>query len=102
MAVGVRSWPLSNSLCTLTTCTGAAAGGGGGGGGGGGAVISVISCLVGSASVKINGNSTRTPRKRNSRMNEMTVVAPRLVLSLPEDSTRLSSNIRVLRNLLLT
>src|SRR5271170_8036476 len=68
MAVGVRSCPLSNSLWIFFTITGAAAGGGGGGGGGGGAVSIVISCLVGSASVKINGSSTKTPRNKNSKI----------------------------------
>ena len=96
MAVGVRNWPLSSSLCIFTICTGATAGGGGGGGGGGGAVSIVISCLVGNASVKISGNNTKIPRNKNSNMKEITVVAPRLVLSLPPDSTRLSSNIPVL------
>ena len=100
MAVGVRSWPLSNSLWIFFTMTGAAAGGGGGGGGGGATSI-VISCWVGRASVKINGNKTRTPSSRISNTNDRAVVAPRLVLSLPPDSTRLSSNIPVLRRTLL-
>src|SRR5208283_934045 len=92
IAVGVRNWPLSNSVWGFVICTGTAAGGGGGGGGGGGATRNVISCCLGSASVKINGNNTRTPINKICSTNEMAVVAPRFVLSLPPDSTRLSSN----------
>src|SRR4029077_1805987 len=88
------SWPLTRSLwICLTTRTGAAAGGGGGGGGGGGATRKVISCVLGSAFVKISGISTRTPTSNACKTNEIAVVAPRFVLSLPPDSIRLSSNI---------
>ena len=83
MAVGVRNWPLSNSLWIFFTTTGVAAGGGGGGGGGGGATRNVISCCRGNASVKIKGNNTRTPIRQIWSTNEIRVVAPCLVLSLP-------------------
>src|ERR1700751_5373601 len=92
--VGVRSWPLTRSLwICFTILTGAAAGGGGGGGGGGGATRTVISCCLGSASVKTSGIKTSTPINSSCKMNEIVVVAPRFVLSLPPDSIRLSSNI---------
>src|SRR5579864_9039187 len=82
------------SVCTtLTALTGAAAGGGGGGGGGGGATRNVISCCLGSASVNISGNSTRTPTSSACKTKEMVVVAPRFVFNRPPDSIRLSSNI---------
>src|SRR5262250_644891 len=77
----------------FTTLIGAAAGGGGGGGGGGGATRNVINCCLGNASVKISGNSTSTPTSSACKINEIVVVAPRLVLSRPPDSIRLSSNI---------
>src|SRR5215470_16999465 len=77
----------------LTIFTGAAAGGGGGGGGGGGATRKVISCCLGSASVKMSGSRTSTPTKNACRTNEIVVVLPRFVLSRPPDSIRLSSNI---------
>src|SRR5258708_14815504 len=79
-------------MCCRTR-TGAAAGGGGGGGGGGGATRNVMSCCFGNASVKISGSRTRTPTSNACNTNEIAVVAPRLVLSLPPDSIRLSSNI---------
>src|SRR5438270_4427603 len=75
---------------------GTAAGGGGGGGGGGGATRKVINCCLGKASVNNSGNRTRTPTRKNWKIKEIKVVAPRLVLSLPPDSIRLSSNIRFL------
>src|SRR5215472_1494458 len=90
--VGVRSSPftISVSIC-FTIFTGAAAGGGGGGGGGG-ATRNVINCVLGKASVKISGMSTITPIIMTCSANETSDVHPRLVLSLPPDSIRLSSN----------
>src|SRR5437899_557336 len=76
---------------TLTIFT--AAGGGGGGGGGGGAARNVIVIALGNASVNISGIRIIMPTITASRMNEMKVILPRLVLSLPPDSIRLSSNI---------
>ena len=90
--VGVRSCPLIMSVCTFLTIW-TSAGGGGGGGGGGGATSAIISCAFGSASVNSNGISTKTPITIASRMNEIVVVLPRLVLSLLPDSIKLSSNI---------
>src|ERR1035438_9450150 len=95
MAVGVRNWPLSNSLWSFFTIRTSAAGGGGGGGGGGGATRKVISCCRGNASVKIKGNNTRTPISRIWSTNESRVVFPRLLLNLPPDSMRLSDERRV-------
>ena len=68
-------------------------GGGGGGGGGGGATSAIISCAFGKASVNSSGISTNTPITIASRMNEIVVVLPRLVLSRLPDSIKLSSNI---------
>ena len=65
------------------------------GGGGGGATRNVISCCLGSASVKIRGIRTMTPIRPISRMIAKVVVRPRFVFSLPPDSRRLSSNIVV-------
>src|SRR6266446_5968496 len=73
---------------------GVAAAGGGGGGGGGGATRNVINCVLGKASVYRSGMRIRTPSRIICKTNENNVVAPRLVLSLPPDSIRLSSNIR--------
>src|SRR5579864_82748 len=90
--VCVRSWLLIMSVSTcFTTCT--SAGGGGGGGGGGGATRKVISCVLGSASVNIKGIRIMTPTMTACSTNEKVVVLPRLVLSFPPDSIRLSSNI---------
>src|SRR5438067_4094281 len=92
--VGVRSWPLTISVCTvLTTFTGAAAGGGGGGGGGGGATRKVINCCLGRASVNKSGIRTKSPTRNTCSTMESAVVTPRFVFSLPPDSRRLSSNI---------
>jgi len=85
------------SLCTIfTVLTGVAAGGGGGGGGGGGATRKVINCCLGKASVNNSGTRTSTPTRATCKTNESAVVMPRLVLSLPPDSIRLSSNIGTL------
>src|SRR6267142_6017620 len=73
---------------------GVAAAGGGGGGGGGGATRKVINCVLGKASVYRSGMRIRTPSRSICKTKENNVVAPRLVLSLPPDSIRLSSNIR--------
>src|SRR5581483_9447475 len=94
--VGVRNSPLMMSVCTtLTTRWGTAAGGGGGGGGGGGATRNVINCCLGRASVQSSGIRMRMPTRATCRTNEIVVVIPRFVLSLPPDSMRLSLNIRV-------
>src|SRR2546428_7161853 len=79
----------------MTTITGDATGGGGGCGCGG-ATRNVINCVLGKASVNSSGSNTRTPISATCNTNEKTVVAPRFVLSLPPDSIRLSSNIRLL------
>src|ERR1700758_1796132 len=85
------------SVCTtFTVFIGVAAAGGGGGGGGGGATRNVINCCFGRASVKTSGRITRIPTRATWKMKETKVVAPRLVLNLPPDSIRLSSNIRFL------
>src|SRR5205085_11724036 len=94
--VGVRNCPLTISVCTCFTILTGAAAGGGGGGGGGGATRNVINCVLGKASVNSSGSNTRTPISATCNTNEKTVVAPRFVLSLPPDSIRLSSNIRLL------
>src|SRR6185437_166625 len=80
------------SVCTCRTMwTGAA--GGGGGGGGGGATRNVVNCCLGSASVINSGIRTRMPTNMACNPKEIAAVLPRLVLSLPPDSIRLSSNI---------
>src|SRR5580704_12667864 len=72
-----------------------AAGGGGGGGGGGGATRDIMESCLGRASVKMRGIRTIIPIKPISRMIANVVVRPRFVFSLPPDSRRLSSNIKV-------
>src|SRR6266446_410130 len=84
---------MSVCIC-FTIFTGAAAGGGGGGGGGGAVRVIIESCL-GRASVKMRGRRTMIPIAMISRKMAKVVVRPRLVFSLPPDSRRLSSNIRV-------
>src|SRR5215471_11560327 len=98
--VGVRSWPLTISLCTsCTTCGTAAAGGGGGGGGGGGATSTVdISACIGSASSTISGYSSSAQTITASMMKASVVVLPRLVFRRCADSKRLSSNIALSRS----
>src|SRR6185437_1090001 len=99
--VGVRSSPLMMSVCTtFTTRCGTAAGGGGGGGGGGGATRKVINCCFGRASVYSSGSNTRMPTRQICSTNDKVVVTPRLVLNLPPDSIRLSSNMELLRLLI--
>src|SRR6478609_3302200 len=92
--VGARSEPSTISL-TFCTCWICGAAGGGGGGGGGGATSQVVSCPLGSASVKMRGSSTRKPTKPSCTRVEINPVHFWLVLILPPDSIRLSSNMPI-------
>src|SRR6266853_418108 len=95
--VGARRAPSTISL-TLCTCWICGAAGGGGGGGGGGATSQVVSCPLGSASVKIKGSSTKNPTSPSCTSVEIKPVHFWLVLILPPDSIRLSSNMPVVES----
>src|SRR5438270_11107963 len=92
--LGVRSAPSTISL-TFCTCWICGAAGGGGGGGGGGATSHVVSCPLGSASVKMRGSSTRKPTNPSCTRVEINPVHFWLVLILPPDYLRLSSNMQI-------
>src|SRR5581483_2082488 len=93
--LGVRSAPSTISL-TFCTCWICGAAGGGGGGGGGGATRNVVNVPLGSASVKINGSKTKKPTRESCTKVETNPVHFWLVLILPPDSIRLSSNMPLL------